>query len=502
MAGKAELRRGIISYGAYIPYWRLDRQKAADALGSAASAHKKGFRRVAGFDEDTTTMGVAAGRLALKDFREADISDLWFSTAEPAYLEKTNATAIHSALRLDMNASALDLGGASRSGIGILKNALAAATGAEGKNQLLISAGVRTGMSGSSDEVLGGDAAAAFLIGASDAKNSQGIIAECIGSASATKEFLDRWRSPQENSAHQWEERFGEHAYEPLVENALKSALGEAGLNLENLDRIAVSGTHPRAVKKAAGNIQKTASQKTEGAPELADELTGQIGNAGAAHPGLLLCSMLETAEPNQTLALIWLADGAEVLIFRTTEAIQAFKPALPLAAQLDQGAEVSYMIFLRWRGFLKVQPPNRPEPPRISAPAGLRSEDWKYGFVGSRGDKTKTLHMPPARISIKEGDTPDAMISAPMADMEATVSTYTIDRLAYSESPPVIFAIVDFEGGGRFAVELTDVDESELSIGMKVEMAFRKLYTTAEGIHNYFYKARPVRNKMQAATE
>jgi len=55
------------------------------------------------------------------------------------------------------------------------------------------------------------------------------------------------------------------------------------------------------------------------------------------------------------------------------------------------------------------------------------------------------------------------------------------------------VFAIVDFDSGRRLPVELTDVDPDELSVGDKVEMTFRKL-STADGIHNYFWKARPVR--------
>ncbi len=45
------------------------------------------------------------------------------------------------------------------------------------------------------------------------------------------------------------------------------------------------------------------------------------------------------------------------------------------------------------------------------------------------------------------------------MADARGTIVTFTVDRLAYSPSPPIVFAVVDFDGGGRFPVELTDVD-------------------------------------------
>ena len=79
------------------------------------------------------------------------------------------------------------------------------------------------------------------------------------------------------------------------------------------------------------------------------------------------------------------------------------------------------------------------------------------------------------------------------MADVQGTVATYTIDKLVYSPSPPVVFAIVDFDGGGRAPIELTDVDPADVTIGTPVEMTFRRFFT-ADGIHNYFWKARPVR--------
>ena len=182
------------------------------------------------------------------------------------------------------------------------------------------------------------------------------------------------------------------------------------------------------------------------------------------------------------------------MLILRTTEALAAYVPALPVADQVAAGGEVSYATFLQWREMLQVQPPNRPEPTRPSSSAAARAQDWKYGFVGSRGTQSGTLHLPPARVSIRPEDELDAMDPAPMADVGATVVTFTIDRLVYSVSPPVVFAVVDFDGGGRLPVELTDVDPESVRIGQRVEMTFRRLYE-ADGINNYFWKARPERS-------
>jgi uncharacterized OB-fold protein len=78
------------------------------------------------------------------------------------------------------------------------------------------------------------------------------------------------------------------------------------------------------------------------------------------------------------------------------------------------------------------------------------------------------------------------------MADVAATIATFTVDRLAFSPSPPMVVAVLDFEGGGRFQSEMTDVDPRAVKIGDRVTMTFRRLIT-AGGVHNYFWKAKPL---------
>ena len=130
--------RGIVSVGGYVPYRRLQRSEITRTFGSGGG---KGTRSVASYDEDTTTMGVEAARLALRAVPEARVDELWFSTADPAYLDKTNATAIHAALRLDSDCAALDLGGAVRSGVGALRIALGGP-----ETTLVVTADLRTGL--------------------------------------------------------------------------------------------------------------------------------------------------------------------------------------------------------------------------------------------------------------------------------------------------------------------------------------------------------------------
>jgi 3-hydroxy-3-methylglutaryl CoA synthase/uncharacterized OB-fold protein len=463
---------GIVSYGAYLPYWRLQRSAITGVLGGGGG---KGTRSVASFDEDTTSMGVEAARIALRRAPDGAVPhDVVFATTAPAYADKTNATAIHAALALPAAVGAYDLAGAVRSNVA----ACALAAAQEG---LAVLSDIRTGLPGGADEAGGGDAAVALLFGEAD------LLAETIGGATATGEFLDRWRTPGDSHSRQWEERFGEHAYVPLADDAVAAALKSAGLTPGDLDHLIVAGLPARAV---------AAVRRSVGArPEAqADDLTAVVGNTGAAHAALMLCDVLDRAEPGQTVAVVQLADGCDVWLLRTTDALADRRPAVPLrdavAATRD---DLTYAQLLTWRGFLHREPPRRPEPERPAAPPSLRSTAWKYGFFGSR-DESGFVHLPPARVSMGSGAV-DQMSLVRMADVPATIATYTVDRLAYSLNPPVVSAVIDFDGGGRFQCELTDVDPGAVRIGDRVEMTFRRLYTQ-DGVHNYFWKARPLRKE------
>jgi uncharacterized OB-fold protein len=359
--------------------------------------------------------------------------------------------------------AAYDFVGSVRSAIGAGRAAINSPDGA-----LVVASDVRTGRPGSADEAGGGDAAVAILYG------TENVIAEKIGGASATAEFLDRWRVPGEGFSRVWEERFGEVAYVPLAQAALTDALKRAGLT--EVDHLIVTGVHPRAAKKLGATV---------------DDLTAVVGNTGAAHRGLVLADVLDRAEPGQTIAVLTLADGADCAILRTTDALATYERTTTVREQIEAGnAGLDYPTYLTWRGQLHREPPRRPDPDRPAAPPSVRREKWKFGFEASRCENCGARHLPPARVCVS-CQAVDQMAPERLADTPATIATFTIDRLAFSLSPPTVVAVVDFDGGGRFQCELTDVDPASVKIGNRVEMTFRRIYT-ADGVHNYFWKARP----------
>ncbi len=131
---------GIVAYASYIPYYRLDRKGIGETLGASAGS---GTRSVACYDEDTTSMAVEAARSALRGAPGVAPAAVYFATANPAYLDKTNATAIHAALDLEPGAAAFDMLGSVRSGMGALRASLDA-----GRPTLAALSDVRTGLPG------------------------------------------------------------------------------------------------------------------------------------------------------------------------------------------------------------------------------------------------------------------------------------------------------------------------------------------------------------------
>ncbi len=484
---------GLVGYGAYIPYYRLERTRIAGVLGSGGGS---GTRSVAAFDEDTTSMAVAAGRAALAGISgpggqpgRGCVRQLFFATTVPAYADKTNATAVHAALRLPADALAVDMAGAVRSGVGALVTAAASAVPA-----MAVLADIRTGLPGSADERDGGDGAAAFVFSGADASAGLPVLAEVIGQGSATAEFLDRWRAPGAAASRVWEERFGEQVYGPLAEAAMADALKQAGLVAGQVDHLIVAGLPARAVSRTV---------RAAGVPAeaVADNRVASIGNAGTAQPGILLADVLDRAGPGETVLLMVLADGAFALALRTTSALADRRQPQPVAAQIAAGSTaLDYATFLSWRGFLDREPPRRPDPDPVAAPPSLRRTSWKFALVAAKCTRCGTRSLPPDRVC-QQCHAVDEMTPEPLADVPATVTTYTVDRLAYTPSPPMLMVVLDFDGGGRMRCQLTDAAEDEVGIGLRVEMTFRRLVTAA-GVHNYFWKARPVRSAGSAGKD
>jgi len=467
---------GIVSYGSYVPYRRLKRAAIAQVLGVAAG---KGERAVASFDEDGVSMAVEALRDALRGAPGPEVQALLFATTTPPYAEKLNAAIVGAAAQLPAEIRAADLTGSVRAGLSALLQAADAVNGGASRAAVAMSDCRLAAPEGKAEQT-NGDGAAAFIVG------SQDVIAEIEASASVTREFLDTWRAPDERFAHSWEERFAlTQAHAPLLTGVIRNLLAKAKIAAADLAKIVIDSPNPRAIDETMRALKLDPAR-------IAEPFAATIGQTGAAHAGLMLASVLPAAKPGDRILVAAGGDGADAMLLRVTPAVANYRPRHSVGGMIESKGDVSYASYLKWREILPTEPPRRPDPERPAGPPMFRSERWKFGLVGSRCTACGTPQLPPQRICVK-CRARDKMEPYPFADRCARVATFALDRLAYSLNPPTVNVVLDFEGGGRFLCEMTDCEPEKIAIGDEVEMTFRRLFT-ADGVHNYFWKARPKR--------
>lgn len=471
---------GIRACAGYIPAFRIDRKTIAAPWGRASLG---GERSVANNDEDSITMAVESARNGLKGLGTAE--GLYFATTTAPYIEKMNAALIAAALDLKRETVTADFAHSLRAGTGALRAALDAVKGGALGNVLVAASDCRIGYPRSDQEQAFGDAAAALLVSKED------LLATFEGSYTVFHEMMDVWRNPEDTFVRTWEGRFilGEGYTNHLVE-VVGGIMKKYGLKPKDIAKVILPApdgrTHGGLVKQLGFNFETQAQ----------DPLLSTVGFSGAAHPLLMLTDALEGAKPGDLLLVAAYADGADALLFRATPEVQRETHSRKLKDQLGQKMMLnSYARFLSYKGLVETVPG---EPFRLlpSATVTWRDRNSIMRCHGSRCRKCGLLTFPVQRVCYG-CNAKDDFDEEPISHLEGEVFTFTRDNLAGRSDDPVVVQTVAELGKDkvRFYGMMTDCDPSEVQVGMRVGLTFRRLYEGA-GMHNYFWKCRPAWNR------
>ncbi len=468
---------GIVAYGAYLPYSRLEKRRIAEAYGEKGGS---GEKAVACHDEDSLSMAVEAALDALTERDLPHVDVLYFASTTPPYREKPSSAVIAAALDLKRGIRSADVTDSLRAASAAMLSAFDAVQ-AGVKTVLVTAADCRVGAAQGAFEKLLGDGAAAFLFGSED------VLTTVEASHSVTQEITDQWRSASDPFLRSWEERFGiQSGYQPMVREAVQGLFTKTGLTPQDIRWLVLAGPQERYQKSLAGSLGFAAEQLVTGHERV-------IGNCGTAQAPLMLVEALEKAEPGERILFVTYGAGSDAILFRVTEEIRQRKPQRGYAGHLaSKRNNILYTTYLKWKNMLPLEPGRRPEIPRPSAPAMLRNQPQILGGYGTRCTACGMPQYPRQRVCIECGAV-DQMEPYRFVGKKARIVTYTSDYLTVSPDPPTTFVVIDFEGGGRMIAELVDYQLDGLHVGMEVEMTFRHLYE-AGNIHNYTWKVRPKR--------
>ncbi|MFC2060420.1 hydroxymethylglutaryl-CoA synthase family protein [Chloroflexota bacterium] len=479
---------GITSYGAYIPWYRIDRKVIFSAMGWLDPAtFMRGEKAVGNYDEDAISMAVAACMDCLDGIDRNTIDRVYFGSVTLPYRERQNAGIIATALDLRSDIVTADFGGSTKSGSTALLSALDAIKAGTARNILVCTSDCRVGRPGSSQEEAYGDGAAAFLIG------DDNVIASFQGAHSVSYDFMDAWMIDTDRFDRLGESRWiREEGYIKFIPEAISGLAKKC--NLDHKD-IAKAG-YPCLYAREHADIGKGLGLEPG---QIQEHMLDTVGNTGSAYAPILLVAALEDAKPKDNIVIASFGNGSDALCFQATEKItdlngkrRGVKKNLASKQMLT-----NYQKYVTFRNVITVEKGPRGETvPWQQVSLAWRNRRELLGLVGTRCKKCGTPQYPVQRICVNPGcNAINEMESYRFSDKGGHLFTYTEDSLVFNLNPPQIYGMIDFNGGGRYWLDMTDCESGTLKVGIPVDLTFRRKFIDEKrSIYAYSWKAMPVR--------
>jgi len=464
---------GILSFGAYIPLWRLNRRAIADGT--------VGEKAIAGFDEDSITMAVGAAVDCLRHTNREEVDGLFFATTTSPYKEKLGATTVATAVDLRRDILTADFSNSLRAGTTALRAAVDAVKSGSAKQVLVVAADCRTGEPGSNWELNCGDGAVAFLIGTSE------IIAEIEACYSVCDEMMDVWRYEEDRYIRSSERRFViDEGFLRVSKEAVSGLMKNFQLTVKDFTKAVIGLPDPKVqatLAKDLGFDVKT---------QLQDSLFSRVGDTGAAYSLMLLQSALEEAVEKDRLLIVSYGNGSDAIAVKAREKIGNRNNSRGIRGHLEPKKTIeNYVVYLKRRGLLPINRPPRPLG-EVGPPALWREVDQNIRLKGGRCQVCGTIQYPPQRVCTR-CHSKDHLEKVRLSDKNGRLVTYSVDYITWTSEMPIITVVVNFEGGGRMSCLMADATPDELKVDMPIEMSFRKL-DFREGINIYCWKCVQVR--------
>lgn len=473
---------GIVAFGSFVPFYRLSRSEIGKVWGKSGGA---GERAVAGADEDSVTMSTEAVLDSLRSISDDEVDSLYFASTRPPYAQKQSASIIAAACNLREDICTMDFGHSLRAGANGLRAALDAVKGKSARKAVVVAGESQPAPGDSGDELAVGDGAAAFVIGDSD------VIAGVEHIYSVSSDFLDVWRLPQDLHVQSWEDRFVQDmGYSRVLKQTVLEAVKKHGLDLASFSRVVFNAPNERCHKSMARSLKL--DEKTQ----VQNPLYKEIGNTGTASPLMMLAAALEDSKPGDKILLAIYGDGADVFVIEVTDAIERIKEQRGLASWLNTRMMMpNYGKYLHISNLLEWEVDRRPAP-RTSLPILYRESKGLMRLVGKRCKACGHEQFPRTRLCMwcqTDLGKPGAYDDVKLSRQTGKLFSFNLDQRADTADLPNVNCVVDLEGGARFYGLMTDRNPELLEIGMPMEFTFRRI-NDAQGMHNYFWKVRPIR--------
>lgn len=493
---------GVDSVGWHVPRFRLAADEVTKAWGTFAA---RGIREktVASYDEDETTMAVAAAEMAYHaDIEKEKVGLVAFaSSSAPAGGAKTVAEALGLT-----KARILDVLGSANAGLSAFMSC-SEFVEATGSAALLVCGDMpRSPVDDPTDHPLGAAGVALFLLpgGGLSVRGARASVGEAMG------ERVDTKAGPRNYNV-------ASRAAETI--KLACRALNDGGYRFEEVDVAVTNEPDPQFTTRALSRLVDPKKLKGGVVSPL-------IGDTGATSPFLSLFAALDQAHLGAKFVVAAYGDGAATAMgLKWTDQLRSARGVigtrephearglgaghpkveqkglkLDVVGSLERHrVPITYVQYLQLRKVLSTRDPaaEQPKGAYVNLPDYMATIGARYRLEGVSCSKCQHASWGPADICPNCGGHEFDVVAHPF-----TGKIYAATSIGRGAAPGEFaeqqtltgeygVAVVELDDGARLTVQLTDVEPGKLKIGAPVRSVFRRLYTQ-EGVTRYARKFAP----------
>jgi len=339
---------GIMSYGSYIPTFRIKSEEIARVWGEDPENIKNGIgiqsKSVPAPDEDVATISVEAARNAIRrrKINPRDIGAIYVGSESHPYAVKPTATIVGSAIGASFELFAADYEFACKAGTAGVQNVKAMVDSGLIKYGLAIGSDTSQGAPGDALEYSASAGGTAIIVG------NDHPVAEINDTLSVTSDTPDFWRREGQPYPTHGERFTGEPAYFKHVIGASSRMMERMKTKPEDYDYAVFHQPNGKFPTRAAKMLGFKESQYKEGL------VTPYIGNTYSASMMTGLSAILDVAKSGDRILAVSFGSGAgsDAFDITVTDAIEEMdRSSAPTVRKMMSRVKwVDYAIYAKYK--------------------------------------------------------------------------------------------------------------------------------------------------------
>ncbi|AAT42969.1 hydroxymethylglutaryl-CoA synthase [Picrophilus oshimae] len=342
---------GIVTYGSYIPRYRIRPEEIARVWGEDPEKMKNGIfilsKSVPGPDEDVATISVEAARNALKrsNIDPNDIGAIYIGSESHPYAVKPTATIVAAAIGMPFRTFAADYEFACKAGTAAMQNIKAMVDSNMIKYGMAIGSDTSQGAPGDALEYTASAGGTAMVIGRDN------VIAEINKTISVATDTPDFWRREGEPYPKHGERFTGEPGYFKHVIGAARDIMSELNTKPDDYDYVVFHQPNGKFPTRAAKILGFREEQYREGL------ITPYIGNTYSGSTMTGLSAILDVSRPGDRILAVSFGSGAGSDAFDITvtdNILDYHRENAPGVRKMMESTEyIDYAVYSKFRKIL-----------------------------------------------------------------------------------------------------------------------------------------------------